>query len=484
MKMNEVRVRFAPSPTGKLHIGGARTALFNWLYARRQGGKLVLRVEDTDLERSSTEAEAGIIEGLTWLGISWDEGPYRQSERLSYYQEALAELVAEGKAYYCFCTPEAIQAEREAAEKAGRTYRYSGHCQQLSPQEVEARLRSGERSVVRMRVNPAQSTVVTDVIRGAVSFEHAVIDDFIIAKPDGWPTYNFAVVVDDHTMDITHVIRAEEHLSNTPKQLLVYQALGWEPPIFAHVSMILAPDRSKLSKRHGATSVQEFRDMGYLPEALVNYLVLLGFKPGEDQEIFALSQAIDTFDLGRVSKSAAIYDLEKLNWINGHYLASTEIERLGQLLAPEAVILGYLVAGERGERWDYFIKVINLVRGRCRLLPEVLEAGSYFYRDDFTYDAKGAAKYLTGEEAAKRLETVLASIKDEDNFTAVHLESLIRALAEKMEIKAGELIHPVRLAISGRTATPGLFEVMELLGRDACLRRMAIAATVARKNGI
>lgn len=481
--MNEVRVRFAPSPTGKLHIGGARTALFNWLYARRMGGKLVLRVEDTDLERSTSEAEAGIIEGLSWLGITWDEGPYRQSERLADYQAALNELLKQGKAYHCFCTPEEIQAEREQAEKEGLTYRYSGRCQHLSTQEVKERLLSGERSVVRLQVDPQGSTVVSDVIRGEVTFEHAVIDDFIIAKPDGWPTYNFAVVVDDHAMNITHVIRAEEHLSNTPKQLLVYQALGWEAPVFAHVSMILAPDRSKLSKRHGATSVQEFRDMGYLPEALVNYLVLLGFKPGEDQEVFPLSQAVETFDLGRVSKSAAIYDLEKLTWINGQYLMNMDLERLAAMLEPEAVKRGYLAAGERGSQWNYFLKVVGLVRSRCRLLPEVLDASSYFFSDDFSYDGKGAAKYLSGAEAVRKLEAAANSIQDAE-FSAANLEKIIRALAAELGIKAGDLIHPIRLALSGRTATPGLFEVMELLGWENCLRRLEAAAEFARNGGV
>ncbi len=311
--MSEIRVRFAPSPTGALHIGGARTALFNWLFAKKNGGQFVLRIEDTDSARSTEHSAAGIVEGLRWLGLDWDEGPdvggpygpYRQSDRFDLYRSFLQKLLDEGKAYYCFCTAEEIDAQRQAADAQKIPYRYNRHCCSLSAGEVQARLDAGTPCVVRLKVPEAGETVVHDLVRGDVVFQNALLDDFILMKSDGTPTYQFAVVVDDALMKITHVIRAEEHLANTPKQLLLYAALGLTPPQFAHVSMILSPDRSKLSKRHGATSVQEFAGSGYLPQALLNYLVLLGWSPGTDLDVLSREEMIAQFDLKRMSKSAA-----------------------------------------------------------------------------------------------------------------------------------------------------------------------------------
>ncbi len=474
--MEEVRVRFAPSPTGSLHIGGARTALFNWLYAHNRRGTLVLRLEDTDLQRSTDDAAAGIIDGLKWLGLDWDEGPevggdygpYRQSERLPIYSQYIRQLLDQSQAYYCFCSPDELKRQREQAQTEKRNYMYDGQCGHMTDSEVKDRLAAGERPVVRLKVDRTGQTVVNDLIRGTVQFDNQLMDDFIIAKSDGWPTYNFAVVVDDHTMHISHVIRAEEHLSNTPKQIKVYEALGWGLPQFAHVSMILAPDRSKLSKRHGATSVQEFRDEGYLPEALVNYLVLLGWSPGDDIDIYPREQMIKNFALETVSRSAAIYDLAKLTWMNGVYLAAAGLDRIVDLVTPEAAQEGWL----NETNHDYFRQVVDLVRSRAKTTHEILPLAGYFFTPPENYDAKGTQKYFRPAGSADYIRSVLDVIVTVDDFTAARLEERMRNKAAQMEIKASNLIHPTRLALTGVTNTPGLFEVMELLGRDACQARL------------
>lgn len=474
--MDEVRVRFAPSPTGTLHIGGARTALFNWLFARHNGGKFVLRLEDTDTIRSTQVSADGIIEGLKWLGLDWDEGPdvqgalgpYRQSERLEIYQHYIDSLIASGQAYYCFCTPEELQIEREKARQDKRDYKYPGTCRSLSAAQVQEKLAQGLKPVVRLKVPAAGTTIVHDLVRGDVEFDNALLDDFIIAKSDGWPTYNFAVVIDDHTMKISHVIRAEEHLSNTPKQIMVYNALGLPHPQFAHVSMILAPDRSKLSKRHGATSVQEFRAEGFLPEAIINYLALLGWSPGIDEDIFDLEKMVGIFDLHNVSRSAAIYDVTKLAWMNGHYLSQANLESILPLMQSKAREIGWLT----DQNADYFKNTVDLVRTRARTIMDIFQEIEYFFKSVETYDEKGLAKYFLKPGAISKLDSVLQSISTLNDFTAPHLEKVIRAKADDMNVKAAELIHPVRLAISGRTNTPGLFEVMELLGRDFCIERI------------
>ncbi len=478
--MDNIRVRFAPSPTGSLHIGGARTALFNWLYARNKNGRLVLRLEDTDMQRSTADAAAGILEGLKWLGLDWDEGPdvggnfgpYRQSERLAIYQHYLQLLVDAGKAYYCFCTADELHQQREKAQQDKKNYLYNGACCGLSPEQAAERLALGLKPVIRLKVPRDGHTVVHDLVRGEVEFDNSLLDDFIIAKSDGWPTYNFAVVVDDYTMKISHVIRAEEHLSNTPKQLLVYQALGFTPPQFAHVSMILAPDRSKLSKRHGATSVQEFRDDGYLPEALVNYLVLLGWSPGENIDIYPREEMVKNFSLNDVSRSAAIYDLNKLTWMNGHYLSVASRERIVNLIEPAARLKGWLSADNK----EYFYRVIDLVSSRAKTSHDIIDLATYFFETPVVYDDKGVKKYFCKPGSQDKLKAVLDAISPIQNFAAPELEESMRLKAEVLGLKASELIHPTRLALSGRTTTPGLFEVMELLGKEVCQGRIEQAA--------
>lgn len=474
--MPDVRVRFAPSPTGTLHIGGARTALFNWLFARHNGGKFILRLEDTDTLRSTSASADGIIEGLRWLGLDWDEGPdcggeygpYRQSERLSIYKKYIDQLLASGQAYYCFCTPAELQAEREKTRQQKQDYKYGGACRSLTPDQVAEKLQQGLKPVIRLKVPAAGKTMVPDLVRGEVEFDNALLDDFIIAKSDGWPTYNFAVVIDDYGMKISHVIRAEEHLSNTPKQILVYEALGFPCPQFAHVSMILAPDRSKLSKRHGATSVQEFRDEGYLPAALVNYLALLGWSPGGDQDIYDLETMANKFDLNHVSRSAAIYDVKKLAWMNGHYLAEADIDALMALVSKKAQAIGWLTSTNT----EYFKKAINLVHTRAKTIDNIFEEAEYFFNPVATYDEKGLTKHFQKPGSTEKLEAVKQVITTVPVFTARPLEDALRAKADQMGLKAAELIHPTRLALSGRTNTPGLFEVMEILGRDCCIARI------------
>ncbi|MEN6326340.1 MAG: glutamate--tRNA ligase, partial [Syntrophomonas sp.] len=460
----DVRVRFAPSPTGSLHIGGARTALFNWLFARQNQGKLILRLEDTDAGRSTENSARGIVEGLSWLGLNWDEGPevggeygpYYQSQRLATYNIYLKQMLQSGQAYYCFCSTEDLLNEKEEAQKQKTIYKYSGRCHALSPDEVEARLAAGQKPVIRLSVPSSGITVVQDLVRGKVEFANNLFDDFIIAKSDGWPTYNFAVVVDDYTMKISHVIRAEEHLSNTPKQIFIYQALGWQMPLFAHVSMILSPDRSKLSKRHGATSVQEFRDQGYLPETLINYLALLGWSTGQDRDFWCLADMIKDFSLENISRSPAVYDVEKLTWMNGHYVAEYSPRRLCDLLLKEVKSKGWLVESDM----DYFIKVVGLVQTRAKTTLEIISLIEYFYEDPTHYDEKGVNKYFLKDNSLVLLKTARELIAQTSIFSGEALEDALRSRATWMGVKAGDLIHPIRLAVSGRTNTPGLFEIM------------------------
>ena len=477
--MSEVRVRFAPSPTGYLHIGGARTALFNWLFAHKMGGKLILRIEDTDTERLKEDSVSQILTSLKWLGINWDEGPevggdcgpYYQSERLDIYKKYAEQLLAEGKAYYCFCTPADLEAQREKQRAAKQPFRYARTCRDLSKEEVEKRIAAGESYSVRVKI-PLEGTItVHDLIHGDVTFNMDQFDDFVIVKSNGMPTYNFAVVVDDHLMGMTHVLRAEEHLSNTPKQLLIYEALGWEPPKFGHMPMILAPDRSKLSKRHGATSVEEFRSQGYLAEAIVNYLTLLGWGPCDERELFTLNETVDLFELEQMSKKAAIYDTKKLTWMNGQYLSELPLEKI----LPEAKAF-FIKDGLVTEDWftnheEYFAKLVDVVRVRVKTLQEVADASTYFFKDVTEYDAKGVAKHFKPESVAI-LEQCIAAIEADDVYDLATTEAAYNKIAADNDLSLGKVIHPTRLALTGRTVSPGMFDVMVLLGKEKTLDRL------------
>lgn len=477
--MSEVRVRFAPSPTGYLHIGGARTALFNWLFARKMGGKLILRIEDTDVARLKEDSVSQILTSLKWLGINWDEGPevggdygpYYQSERFDIYRKYCQQLVDEGKAYYCFCTPEELEAQREKQRQAKQPFRYARTCRDLTPEEVKARIDAGASYSVRLKIPAEGSVVVHDLIHGDVTFNMDQYDDFVIMKSNGIPTYNFAVVIDDHLMGMTHVMRAEEHLSNTPKQLLVYQAFGWEPPKFGHMSMILAPDRSKLSKRHGATSVEEFRSQGFVAEAIVNYLTLLGWGPGDEREIFSLQDTVELFELEQMSKKAAIYDTKKLTWMNGQYLSELPLEKILPEVKPFFIKDGYVDEAWFAENEEYFAKLVDTVRVRVKTLQEIADASDYFFKDVESYDEKGVAKHFK-PEAVALLEECIAAVEADDVYSLETTEAAYNKIAADNNLALGKVIHPTRLALTGRTVSPGMFDVMVLLGKEKTLARL------------
>jgi len=479
-----VRVRFAPSPTGELHIGGARTALFNYLFAYSEGGKVVLRIDDTDLERSRSDYIDKLIASMHWLDLEWDEGPYYQSRRLDKYTGEAERLLAENKAYRCYCSAEMLAEGRSEARKESKAYLYPGTCRELTAEQEEAFQKEGRVPVIRLLTPDQGNTVVRDEIRGEVSFENANLDDFIIIKSNGLPTYNFASVVDDLQMDITHVIRAEEHLSNTPRQQLCALALGYELPKFAHVPMILAPDRSKLSKRHGATSVEEFYSEGYLPEALVNYMALLGWSPdaGGEEEIFSLDQMVNRFDLYKVTKTAAVYDVTKLSWMNSHYMREYDLNRLTEAAVPFFEQKSLVEAPLNNEEYNYLKKVIAAVRERAKTLVEMADISTYFYHDRFEYDQKGVQKHFYKENAAQHILKAAEELQKLEPYEKESIENLYRTLSEELGISTGRLIHPTRLAITGRTAGPGIFEIMALLGRERTVERLKKAADYIEKN--
>lgn len=482
----QIRVRFAPSPTGALHIGGARTAYFNWLFARQNQGVFVLRIDDTDLARSTEASYEQILDAFRWLGLDWDEGPdvggdygpYRQSERLTLYQAQLSKLVDAGKVYPCFCTPDELQAQREAAQKEGKAPRYSGKCRHLNEEQVRHKQDAGEACVYRLRTTDTGETVIRDVIRGDVVFRNEEIDDFIVWKADGTPTYHFASCVDDSLMEISHVIRAEEHLSNTPRHVALFDALGFAPPMFAHVPMILAPDRSKLSKRHGATSVAEYRADGILPEALINYLLLLGFAPGDDKEVLTRAEAVSLFKLERVAKHAAVYDVKKLEWLNAQYFRAQSPDVVLQQ-AWLSLVDNRLVNGQETNRetMAWIRTIVEFVLTRSRNLADLLEGMRPFFDAVTVYDAKGVRKQFDDPAVTMRLRAVAKCLEQVAPFTTVRVEVAFRQLIEELGVKGGQLIHPTRLALTGVTVGPGLFDIMTLLGQSACVSRLDEAAT-------
>lgn len=471
--MNEqVRVRFAPSPTGHLHVGGARTALYNWLFARHQGGTFFLRIEDTDVERSTEESVEAIIESLAWLGLEWDEGPYRQAARLPIYEEYAERLLSAGLAYRCFCTPEELEERRREALQMGRSPRYDGRCRDGRPEP-------GKPFALRLRVSHEGVTVVDDLIHGEVGFDHAELDDFILVRSDGLPTYNFAVVIDDALMQVTHVIRGDDHLSNTPKQIQVYRALEFPLPRFAHIPLILGPDRTRLSKRHGADAVLAFRDLGYLPEAVVNYLVRLGWSHG-DQEIFSRDELVRYFDIARVGSTPAIFDQAKLDWLNGHYLREADPKRLADLLVPfyrqagisaeelEAKVAEWSSAGKAGTFGE---AVFFTFRERAKTVAELAHSSRFLFRVPIHYDDRAVEKHLQSK-ALGYLREIRDRIESLSSFDASTLERLYRDFAAERGLKLGDVAQPTRVALTGGTVSPPLFHVMDLLGRDLCLERL------------
>ncbi len=457
-----VRVRFAPSPTGHLHVGSVHTALFNWLYARHHGGAFILRIEDTDRSRSTEGNIVAVIDALEWLGLDWDEGSptpgYRQTERFDLYREHAERLLRAGRAYYCDCPPELLEQGRKAAEASRETFRYSGRCR-------ERGLGAG---ALRLRMPHDGTTVVNDLINGPVVFDHRQLDDWILVRSDGTPTYNFCVVVDDVTMRITHVIRGNDHLSNTPKQILCYEALDYPVPEFAHVSMILGPDRSRLSKRHGSTSVQAFRDEGFLPAAMVNYLARLGWSHG-DQEIFSRQELIELFDIKDVASSGAVFDRTKLEWLNQEWMKRMDDRQLAELCEPFVAAAGLPVPGDRG----WLARVVGTLKERAKTLVELVSVGRFYFVAPAGYEPKAAQRFLTAA-CGERLDRLIARLSGVD-FTPSALEAAYRQLADELGVKLVDLAQLSRLAVTGATASPPIFDVLSILGRKETLARFSRA---------
>lgn len=457
---NKVKVRFAPSPTGFLHIGGVRTALYNWLYARQHNGEVILRIEDTDLQRSTDEAIEWILDGMKWLHLDWDDGPYRQTERFDLYQEHIDRLISGNKAYRCYCTPEELDVMRKEALVKGRPTKYNGRCRNLSEGEREGNY------VIRFKAPQTGQVVVDDMIRGVVMFDETQMDDLIIRRSDGSPTYNLTVVVDDALMGVTHVIRGEDHLSNTPRQIQLYDALGYEIPKFGHMSLILGPDREKLSKRHGAAAVSEFMDMGYLWEAMINYLVRLGWSY-EEQEIFTIEEILEHWAIKDQKKSAAIFDHDKLNWVNAQWLKILPPEEVADRLVP-FLEKRELIKEVPSREW--LSKAVLTLRERSTTLVEMAEK-SQFYFQELEYDPESAGKFLTAD-VLPLLDKAYDFLAGQENYSHEALHGATKAFLDSEGLKLKALAQPLRIALTYRKDSPGLFEVMEVLGRESTLARI------------
>ncbi len=484
-----VRLRFAPSPTGYLHVGGARTALFNWLFARRHGGVFVLRIEDTDAERSSGAMVDGILDGLRWLGLEWDEGPgiggelgpYFQSQRFDRHRAAAERLVRDGFAYYCYCTPEELKARREAAEQASGGWKYDRLCCALTPDVVSFRESTKAPRAIRFKV-PGGKTRFDDLVHGPIEFDNANIEDFVILRSDGLPTYQLSVVSDDVEMRISHVVRGDDHISNTPKQILLYEAMGATLPQFAHVPLILGPDKKRLSKRHGATSVSEYERQGYVPEAMVNFLALLGWSPGTDQEIFSRAELVDAFALEGTSGGNAVFNPEKLEWFNQQYLMRMAPDELARRVKPWLEAAGLWRDAYLGDRHAWFFAVLELFRPRAKRLDEFASLGRFFFVDAIDYDPAAVDKHLRAPGMDEHLAALDAALAALDPFDAVSIEGALRATADARSVKAASLIHAVRVAVTGNTVSPGLFEVLALLGSARVRSRLAEARRFAAQT--
>lgn len=458
--MNSAITRFPPSPTGYLHIGGARTALFNWLFARQNGGKFILRIEDTDAVRSTPEMTDAILQSLKWLGLNWDDGPYFQSRRTEIYNNYIDKLLENGNAYYCTCSPEEVENMREQARKEGKNPMYNGHCREL-------KLAHQAGSVVRFKAPKSGKTVFEDIVKGTIAIDNTLLDDFILRRADGTPTYQIAVVIDDALMGVTHVLRGDDHQNNTPKQIQLYKALDFPVPIFGHVPMILGSDKKKMSKRHGATSVMVYKEMGYLPEALLNYLVRLGWSHGDD-EIFSIDELIQKFSINNLGKSAAVFDTEKLNWLNSHYIKKTPPVELAPLLAE------YVQAqGITEPDMTILERAIPLLQPRVLTLVEMAEKCLFFLVDDnkLQIDDKAAEKFLTPDKK-QRLQQIAEILTKIEPFSVSEMEEVMQKYIDDEQIKFKEIAQPIRVALTGTTISPGLFEIMEVLGKEKTLKRL------------
>jgi len=470
-KLKEVRVRIAPSPTGFLHMGTARAALFNYLFAKNNGGKFILRIEDTDLERSDKKFEKDIIDGLKWLDIVWDEGPFRQSDRIETYTKHLKKLLEENKAYYCFCSEEELEAVRQDQLSRGVAPKYNGKCQNLSQEEVKKRLNQGEPSIIRFRTRQEKISF-HDSIRGKIEFDSSLIGDFTIAKNLNTPLYNFAVVVDDFEMKISHVIRGEDHIPNTPKQILIQEALGFPKPQYAHLPLILGPDKSKLSKRHAAVSVNQYREEGYLPEALINFMAFLGWNPGTEKEIYSLNSLAQEFSLDKVQKAGAIFNIKRLDYLNGFYVRQKSLNELTELCQP------YLPEAEK----EFLKKIVGLHQERLKKLSEIKEMADFFFQDKLYYDKELLRWKETDDEkmaeSLDKLEKLLNEIS-ERNWARENLEKVLLAEAEKTGDR-GLVLWPLRVALTGKKASAGPIEIAEILGKEKTLTRLKEARALIR----
>ncbi len=469
--INKVRVRFAPSPTGYPHLGNIRTALFNWLFARHNKGTFILRIEDTDTTRKVEGAVEIILESLSWLGLDYDEGPYYQSERRHHYRQIADKLIENNAAYLCYCSPDRLEKVRQEKTKLKQPPGYDRHCRHLTSEQKEELKTSGITPVVRFKSPSEGQTSFHDLIRGEILFENYTLDDFVLLKSDGYPTYHLANIVDDHMMEITHVLRADEWVSSTPRHVLLYRALNWQPPQFAHLPMILGPDRSKLSKRHGATAVNEYKDQGYLPETMINFLALLGWSLDDKTDLINRQQIIDNFSLERVSKTAAVFNKDKLDWMNGVYIRSLSTSDLAiravpflDKTLPESV--------HRPLNVDYLHSVVPLIQDRARTLAELPQLTEFFFDVELEYPS---AILLNNIEQTQAISALQISIKHCDGITdwsAKGLESVLRPLADELQLKTGVFFGLLRAATTGKTATPPLFETMEVLGKERCLKRL------------
>ncbi|WP_174734493.1 glutamate--tRNA ligase [Mesobacillus harenae] len=479
--MSEIRVRYAPSPTGHLHIGNARTALFNYLYARNQGGKFIIRIEDTDRKRNIAGGEESQLRYLKWLGIDWDEsidiegeyGPYRQSERNDLYEKYYKELLANGKAYKCYCTEEELEAEREAQLAKNETPQYSGRCRSLTQKEQEALVQEGRQPSIRIKVPQGRSFEFEDMVKGMVSFESEGIGDWVMVKKDGTPTYNFAVAVDDHLMKISHVLRGDDHISNTPKQLMVYEALNWDIPVFGHMTLIVNESRKKLSKRDESIIqfIEQYKDLGYLPEALFNFITLLGWSPAGEEEIFSKNELIDIFDPERLSKSPALFDQQKLSWMNNQYMKKVELERVVDLALPHLEEAGRVSRSRTEEESRWVKSLISLFQEKMSYGAEIVEMTDMFFKDEISYEAEADA-VLKEEQVPEVLEAFLTEIEALPEFNAAGIKAALKAVQKSTGYKGKQLFMPVRAAATGQTHGPDLPLAMELLGREKIKKRL------------
>ncbi len=480
--MSEIRVRYAPSPTGHLHIGNARTALFNYLFARNQGGKFIIRIEDTDMKRNIEGGEQSQLHYLKWLGIDWDEsvdvggeyGPYRQSERISIYDQHTDELFEKGMAYKCYCTEEELEAEREAQMERNETPMYSGRCRHLSEEERNKLESEGRKPSIRFKVPSGKVLSFNDMVKGEVSFESDGFGDFVIVKKDGIPTYNYAVVVDDHLMKISHVLRGDDHISNTPKQLLIYEAFGWEPPVFGHMTLIVNESRKKLSKRDESIIqfIEQYAELGYLPEALFNFIALLGWSPTGEEEIFTKEELISIFDPARLSKSPALFDRQKLTWMNNQYVKKADLDRVASLAIPHLEKAGK-VSGNRTEAEEHWVRsLVSLYQEKMSFGAEIVELSSLFFREELVFEEE-AKEVLAGEQVPEVMEAFLKEIDGMEEFTAANIKAAVKAVQKGTGHKGQKLFMPIRAAVTGQTHGPDLMLAMELLGRDKVKARVA-----------